>query len=165
MMRSVVVDVTGRTPVFVVVAAFAAATVYEVLVAVNAIHLGELPGEGPPGAELVGLVAAAAVAASAVVAVILAARGNEGTPLAAALSPAAAAFMIAHFYTYDSYYLPTLIRYSERDFVPPFLVFGFSALAAGVGLLTWARRSVGLALTAPVVLVCGLTAWYSGLGH
>jgi hypothetical protein len=49
MMRSVDVGVTGRTPVLIVLAAFAAATVYEVLVAVNEIHLGELPGEGPPG--------------------------------------------------------------------------------------------------------------------
>jgi hypothetical protein len=129
------------------------------------IHLGDVPGDGPPGAKLVGLLAGAAFAASAVLAVILVRRRDEGTPLAAALSPAAAVFMVAHFYTYDSYYLPSLIRYSERDFMPPFLVFSFAALSAGAGLLAWGRRPVGLALTAPVVLVCGLTAWYSGLGH
>jgi hypothetical protein len=165
MMRSVDVGVTGRTPVLIVLAAFAAATVYEVLVAVNEIHLGELPGEGPPGAEPVGLVAAAAVAASAVVVVILAARGNEGTSLAAALSPAAAAFMIAHFYAYDPYYLPTLIRQSEKDYVPPLVVYVFAALSVGVGLVTLSKRAAGLALTVPAVLLCGLTAWFSGGGH
>jgi hypothetical protein len=157
--------VTGRTTILVVLAAFAAVTFYEVLVAVNVIQLGDLPGEGPPGSRLVGLVAAAAVAASAVLALILVRRGNDGTRLAAAVSPAAAAFMVAHFYTYDAYSLPTLIRHSERDFVPTPVALTIAALAVGVGLVTLLKRSIGLFLTVPAVLVCGLTAWFSGLGH
>jgi hypothetical protein len=156
---------SGRTAVLVVLAAFAAATVYEVLVAVNVIHLGELPGEGPPGDELVGLIAAATVAASTVLALILVRRGAEGTPLAAALSPAAAVFMVAHFYTYDPYYLPTLLRHSDRDFVPSLVVYLLAALSVGVGLVTLVKRAAGLVLTVPAVLLCGLTAWFSGVGH
>jgi hypothetical protein len=163
--RSAEVGVTGRSGVLVVLAAFAGATLYEVLVAVNVVHLGDLPGEGPPGGELVGLIAAGAVAASAVLAVILAPRGNEGTSLAALLAPAAAAFMVAHFYTYDAYSLPTLIRHYERDYVPTPVVFAFAAFAVGVGLITVLRRRLGLVLTVPAVLLCGLTAWFSGLGH
>lgn len=156
---------TGRTAVLMVLAAFAAVTVYEVLVAVTMIPLGDLPGEGAPGGELVGLLAGAAVAASAVLAVLLAHHGNAGTPLAALLAPAAAAFMVAHFYTYDAYALPTLVRHSERDFVPPLFVYGLGALAVVVGVVTSVTRSVGLALTAPTILVCGLTAWFTGFGH
>ena len=164
-MRPAALSVTGRTPVLVVLAALAGATLYEVLVAVNVVHLGDLPGEGPPGGELVGLIAAGAVAASAVLAVILAPRGNESTPLAALLAPATAAFMVAHFYTYDAYSAPTLIRHSERDFVPSSLVFTLAAFAAGVGLITVLRRRLGLVLTVPAVLLCGLTAWFTGFGH
>jgi hypothetical protein len=156
---------TRRTAVLVVLAALAGATLYEVLVAMNVIHLGDLPGDGPPGSELAGLIAGAAVAASIFLAAILARHGDHGTPLAALLAPAAAAFMVAHFYTYDAYSRPTLIRHSERDFVPTSVVFANAAFAVGVGVIMVLRRRLGLVLTVPAVLLCGLTAWYSGLGH
>jgi hypothetical protein len=164
-MRSVDVGVTGRTAVLVVLAAFAAATVYQVLVAVNVVHFGGLPGEGPPAGELVGFLAGGAFAASVVLASVLARRRNEGPSLAAALASAAALFMVAHFYTYDPYYLPTLIRQSEKEFVPPLVVYVLAALSVGVGLVTLRKRAAGLVLTVPAVLLCGLTAWFSRLGH
>jgi hypothetical protein len=163
--RLVDVGVTGRTLVLVVLAALAGTTVYQVLVAVDVIHPGDLPGEGPLGSEVVGLIAAAAVAASALLAVLLVPRGDRATALAAALAPAAAALMVAHFYVYDAYSLPTLIRHSERDFVPSSVVYVLAAIAVAVGLVSLLRRRLGLVLTAPCVLACGLTAWFSGFGH
>jgi hypothetical protein len=154
-----------RAPVLGVLAVFGAAILYEILVALRVVGLGDVPGEGPPGSQAVGFAAGVAVAAAAVLALTLMPRGNEGTPLAALLAPAAAAFMVAHFYTYDAYSLPTLIRHSERDFVPTPVVFGLAALAAGLGLTTLLKRRLGLVLTVPAVLLCGLTAWFSGLGH
>jgi hypothetical protein len=155
----------GRPAVLLVLAALAAATAYEFLVAVNVIHLCDVPGKGPPGAELVGLLAGAGVAGSVFLAVILAARGEEGTPLAAAVAPVAALFMVARFYTYDPYYLPTLLRQSEKDFVPALVVYVLAGFSVGVGLVTLRKRAVGLVLTVPAVLLCGFTAWFSGFGH
>jgi len=157
--------VTGRTAVLVVLAAFIAATVYELLVALDVIQPGHQPGEAPPGSVLAGFVAGGAVGAAALLAGILVRRRDAASQLAALLAPAAAAFMVAHFYTYDAYSLPTLIRLSERDFVPIPAVFGIAAFAAGAGLITLLRRPFGLVLTVPAVLFCGVTAWFSGLGH
>jgi hypothetical protein len=81
------------------------------------------------------------------------------------LAPTAAAFLLAHFHTYDPYYLPSLIRYSERDFVPPALVDTLAAAAVATGIVTLMRRRLGLALSAPTILACGLAAWWSGFGH
>src|SRR5688500_1864975 len=85
----------------------AAATVYEMLVALNVIELGSLPGDGPPGAELTGFVAAIGLLAAAVLSVLLVATDRAAPALSALLAPAAGGFLLAHFYTFDSYYLPT----------------------------------------------------------
>jgi hypothetical protein len=81
------------------------------------------------------------------------------------LAPAAAAFLLAYFHTYDPYYLPTLIRYSERDFVPPALVYGLVGVAFAVGLVTLLRRRAGLVLSVPTILACALAAFWAGIGH
>lgn len=83
----------------------------------------------------------------------------------ASLAPAAAAFLLAYFYTFDSYYLPSLIRYSERDFVPPVVVFVLVGLSLAAGLVTLRRRRAGLALSVPLILACALTAFLTGAGH
>jgi hypothetical protein len=137
-----------------------AGTFYEALVALGAIDLGELPGEGPPGEDWVLRVALLSMfAASAVV--IFARRA----PYAALLAPAAAAFMVTRFYTFDPYYLPTLLRYSTQGMFRPAFVFGVAAAAGGAALLTRARPSIGSALSVPVVLACAFTSWFLGVGH
>jgi hypothetical protein len=142
----------------------AAATTYEALVAFEVVELGELPGEQAPGAWTVGFIAGLGLVAAALVAGWLAVVGDRAPQLAALLAPAAAAFMVAHQYTFDSYYLPTLVRYSERD-VPPALVFALAGIAVATGVVTLRRRRTGLAVSVPVILACALTAWFSGLGH
>ena len=140
------------------------ATVYELLVALRVIELGSLPGEGPPGAGIAGWLAAAALLAAALLCAALAWAGR-GPAVAALLAPAAGAFLLAYFHTFDSYYLPTLVRYSERDFVPPALVYALAAVAFAVGLVTFMRRRPGLVLSVPAILVCGLAAGWSSIGH
>ena len=140
------------------------ATVYELLVALRVIELGSLPGEGPSGAGIAGWLAAAALLAAALLCAVLA--WAERVPaLAALLAPAAGAFLLAYFHTFDPYYLPTLVRYSERDFVPPALVYALVAAAFAVGLLTFLRRRPGLVLSVPAILACGLAAGWSSIGH
>jgi hypothetical protein len=153
-----------RIAILAVVVVLALATVYEALVALRVIDLGSLPGEGPPGAEVVGVVAAVALMAAALLATVLFRMG--GAPaLAALLAPAAGAFLLARFYAFDPYYLPAHIRYLDRGFVPPAVVFALAGLAATAGLLTMRTRSVGLALSLLSILASGLIAWLSGVGH
>jgi hypothetical protein len=155
----------GRSTVLAILAVFAATTFYYVLVALQVIDQGSVPGKGTSGSVVVGWLSAAAVVGAACVAGSLALRQSAATPLTALLAPAAAVLMVAYFYTYDSYFLPSLVRHSEKEFVTPVVVFVIAALAVGVGLLTLVKRPLGLALTGPAVVICGLTASYSGLGH
>jgi hypothetical protein len=154
-----------KLSVLAVVLVLLAATAYELLVALKVFELGELPGEGPRGSELVGFVAAIGFLAALLLSAVLAVIDRAAPALAGLLAPAAAAFLVAYFYTFDPYYLPTRIRYSERDFVPPILVFTVAALCGGVGLLTLWKRRVGLALSVPLILACALTAFFAGVGH
>jgi hypothetical protein len=155
---------TVPIPLVVVLACLIGATVYELLVALGVIELGSLPGEGPPGASVVGQLAAGALLAAALLSAALAWAGR-GPALSALLAPAAGAFLLAYFHTFDPYYLPGLVRYSERDFAPPVLVYALAAAAFAVGLVTFLRRRPGLVLSVPAILTCGLAAWWSGIGH
>ena len=58
-----------------------------------------------------------------------------------------------------------MIRVSERDFMPPAIVFSVAGLAIAAGFLARNRPSLGLALSAPLILACGLTAFFAGVGH
>jgi hypothetical protein len=151
--------------VLAVLAVLVAATVYEALVALRIVDLGSLPGEAPSGGEAMGVLAAVGLLAAMLVSVALVREGNGAPALAALLAPAAGAFLVARFYAFDAYYLPTLIRYADRNFVPPAVVFVLAGLAVGGGLLTLRSRRVGIALSVPAILACALTAWYSGVGH
>jgi hypothetical protein len=154
----------SRLPVGAVVGVLAAATVYEALVALGVIQLGSLPGDGPPGA---GIVLAAALVAMLVGAALALGMGGFGGRASTAelLAPAAAAFLVARFFTFDPYYAPTLRRYSDSGFVSPFLVAVLVSAALAAAVLTRARPRAGLLLTAPVVLACALTALLMEVGH
>jgi hypothetical protein len=147
-----------------ILAVVGAATVYEALFALGVIKPRTVPGEGPPGAGAVLAIAEFAILVGAFVAVWIAGNGR-GAPFAALLAPAAAAFLVARYNTYDDYYLPTLRRASDDGLLPPELVYGLAALAVGTGLLAAARPRVGLTLAAPTMLACGLFAWVAFAGH
>lgn len=148
-----------------VLAVLLGATVYEMLVGLRVIELGSLPGEGPPGAGAVGVLAAIALLGAALVSAILAAACTPTPAPAALLAPAAGAFLLARFYAFDPYYLPTLIRYSERDFVPPVVVFVLAALSLAAGLVTLWRPRLGLSLSVASIIACAPTAWFVAVGH
>ena len=153
-----------RVALVAVLGLLTTATVYEALVALRVINLGSLPGEGPPGAGFVGWVAAMGLVTAAFLCAVLA-RSERAPALAALLAPAAGAFLLAYFHAFDPYYLPSLIRYSERDFVPPALVYALAGATLAVGVVTLLRRRPGLVLSVPAILMCGLAAFWQGSGH
>jgi hypothetical protein len=139
------------------------ATGYEALVAFGVIGLGSLPGEGPPGELTIALIAVLTMLVAAGLALV-AALGAR-VPFLYLLPPAAAAFLVARFYTFDPYYLPTLRRYSDDGMLPPQLVYAVVALAAVAALLTLVHRRAGAALSVPVILACALFAQVLVGGH
>lgn len=155
----------GFVAVLTVLLVLAAAIVYETTVALRVVELGSLPGEGPPGAGAMGLVAALGLLAAALLSAALVAARRDPPALSALLALAAGAYLLASFYSFDPYYLPSLIRYSERDFIPSAIVFVLVGLSLTAGLVTLRRRRAGLALSVPLTLACALTAWWSGIGH
>ena len=140
--------------------ALVAATIYETLVALGAIELGSVPGEGPPGEGLVLFIGLVAMLAGAGLVAF-----RPLAPFAALVAPAAAAFLVARFYTFDPYYLPALRRMSDGGLVSPVLVFAVAALALCAAAITSARPQAGRFMAAPVILVCAFLALVVDGGH
>ena len=154
---------TVRIVVLATLGVLVLATVYEALVAFGVIELGSLPGEGPPGELTIALIAVLTmlVAAGLAFVAVLGAR----VPFLYLLPPAAAAFLVARFYTFDPYFLPALRRYSADGMLPPELVFGVVALALAASAVTLVHRRAGAALSVPVILACALFAQVVVGGH
>jgi len=153
----------------VLVAVVAVGAVYELLVALGVLGLGPQPGDAPAGAAVI--VPLALLALLLVGGLLLAAamggRGWNGwgrltVPAAGA---AAAAFLVARFYSYDPYYAPYLRRMSEDGLVAgrsiAFLVA--ATLVSGLLVRRWPR--VASAGTALGMWAIALTAAVAGLGH
>lgn len=141
-------------------ALIAAGTLYETAVALEWISIGQLPGEGGPGEGVVLSVAAVAVLVGIGV-TLFASRGNH---LAAGLAPAAAALMVARFYSFDTYYAPNLRRMSEGGMTSArwvYVLVGLALLSAAVTSLRPRLAFVG----APVMFLCLITTLFADTGH
>ncbi len=74
-------------------------------------------------------------------------------------APSGAFFALARFYTYDSYYSPTLRRFADDGAVQPAWMFLLAAAAVVAGALVWRFPRAGAVGTAVVLaLVAGTTA-------
>jgi hypothetical protein len=123
------------------------------------IALGDEPGEGP-GLLETALVAAGwfAILVVAVFYLVGRLRSEERVVWAEPLlAPAAAAYMVAVFHSFDPYFLPDLQRYSENDFVQPAWVYGLAGVAVVAGLWTFRAPQSGLRATALVLFAVLLT--------
>lgn len=155
-----------------------AGAAYEAAVALGLVDLGTLPGEDAPGrGTLTSAVFLALLAGALVLAIAGLAGGSPddgGTghgsrrllalPETAAVPLAAAAFFVAHHFSYDAYYAPTLRRFSVN--LPVGLAvcvaIGGVLVAAGLrGRLT-ARPSALAGSALLLVILVGLVA---GGGH
>jgi hypothetical protein len=142
----------------------AVGTAYEAGVALGWIEMSSVPGEEPAGRDAILTAALITMMAGALLAVAWAIQAKPGG-LAALLAPAAAAFVVARFYSFDSYYLPTLRRMSDGGSVSGSWIVLVVALALAAGALVVARPRVGLIGTALLFPTAALTALAVGLGH
>jgi hypothetical protein len=140
-----------------------AAAAYEAAVALEWISMGSVSGQEAPGQAVVTITAFVALLVG-IVATLVSRRILHRWP--AALVPvAAAAYMFAHYYAFDSYYLPSLSRFSDSGSVSSLWVYGVVAAAVIVALAIRRRPSVAPVLTPILLLICAGTVVAEGFGH
>ena len=104
-----------------------AATAYEAAVALEWISMGSEPGDEATGQAAVTIAAFLALL-TGIVATVASRRILRRWP--ATLVPvAAAAYMVAHYFAFDSYYLPSLRRFSESGGVSSVWVYSVAVAA------------------------------------
>ena len=148
--------------VLVVVVLLGLAAAFELAIALEVISMGSDPDGDAPGDPIVFSGALLAMVVGAGLAAAMLVNRRIAWP-AALLAPAAAAFLVCDYYTFDPYYLPDLRRYSE-GIVPPYWIFGLAALALITGWQVRARSPLGLAATIAVMPLCAMTAMMLGIG-
>jgi hypothetical protein len=138
------------------------AAAYEAAVALEWIPVGTDPGENARFEGIVMASADLAILAGIVISLVLAAQDRRAVP--AALFPAAAAvLMVAHYYTFDTYYVPTLSRYSEGSFSPT-SVYGIALASVPAWFFSLAKPRVGFVLGASVMMLCFFMTNLFGFG-
>jgi hypothetical protein len=148
-----------------VVVLFAAAA-YEAAIALEWISLGSEPGEDAPGQAVVTIAAFLALGAGMGVGVAAAlGRGAVRRWPALLIPVAAATYLIAHYYAFDSYYLPTLRRFSDDGNIAGRWIYVVAACALGVGGVIALLPRIGLALLPFMLLVVGVFVVGEGIGH
>ena len=157
-------DADVRKAALLILLVLAGAAAYEAAVALEWIPVGTQPGEGARYEGYVLVFAVGATLAGVVVSLMLATRRQRSAP-AAFFAAAAAALMVAHYYTFDTYYLPSLTRYSDSASFSPTWVYSVAIAGALASLLALERSRIGLMASAIVSLLCLFTIVFSGFGH
>jgi hypothetical protein len=140
-----------------------AAAAYEAAVALKWIPLGTLPGEDARFEGLVMGSALLALLAGIAIALVRAARDRRSI-LAALFVVAAVALMLARYYTFDTYYLPTLTRYSESGSFSPTWVYGVAIACVPAWFFSLAKPRLGFVLAVAVMILCLITVSFVGIG-
>jgi hypothetical protein len=144
--------------------AVTAGAAYEAAVALKWISPGDMPGEEAPYLGLFYTAAVIALLVGAIVSWILAWRLKSNV-FVALLGIAAGAFVVASFYAFDPYYLPTMQRYSEGGTFSSTWIYAVAGLGLLSTVLCLTRPRVGLVVNAPALLLCAFTVTFVGVGH
>ncbi len=136
-----------------------AASIYELAVALRAIPLGNEPGAGPAGDGVVWLIVLLSLLVGIVTSLVCAfGRTVEWRASASLLAPAAVAFVLARFYSFNPYFAPNLRRMSEGGFVAGRWIVALVVLALVAAAATKILPRFGIAITSFVLLLSILTA-------
>ncbi len=138
--------------------------VYYFVLAVGPNGIGPLPGDGPPGETVVGLLWVLATLVGGVLAVVYAVRPRRPGPVHL-LAPASAVSALVSFYTFDPYYAPGLRRYSDYATGAATWTWFVFGIAVAVGAVALRHRRLGAALTPFSLLLSLVTGVLVGSGH
>jgi hypothetical protein len=141
-----------------------AGATYQLLYALRALPTGDLPGAGPAGQGLFGGLPTLALLVGSFGCFYLAGRGARPA-LAWLVAPLAAAFMVAHYYSYDDYCGGYGCRIADEAATAWRWVWGVAAGSLVAGAITWRNARVGLACTGAVGVLCALTVFFVPFGH
>ena len=144
-----------------VVLVIAVATAYEAAVALHWVPIGTLPGEGARFEGFFRFAGWLAMLAGFVVSLLLAVANRRTTP-GVLLGAAAAALVAAHASTFDTYVLPTLVRYTEAGAPPASWVAWIVAGGLLASVLCLVAPRLGFLVTACVIPVCLFTFTFTG---
>jgi len=146
-----------------VLLALVGAAAYESAVALKWIPVGSEPGENARFEGLVMGLALLALGAGFVISLLLATL-NRRSVRAALFPVAAVGLMVARYYTFDTYYLPDLTRYSESGPFSSTWVYGVAIASVPACLFSLAKPRFGFAFVALVMFLCFFTATLFGIG-
>ncbi len=140
------------------------AALFEALVALQVIPIGNVPGEGARGAGVVFVAALLAMLVAATISVAHALEARSERRLVwILLAPAGVVYVMARWHTFDPYYLPTLRRYVDGGvtgaWIAPLALAGIAAALLAIRL-----PRGGAVWTGVVLLVSAFTAWILGIG-
>jgi hypothetical protein len=82
-----------------------------------------------------------------------------------AVAVATGALLVARYYAYDPYYLPSRQRFAEASSFPVWWIALLAALALGTAVLSRRDLRTGLLLAGIVMFLAGPTVFLIGLGH
>jgi hypothetical protein len=133
-------------------------------VALGVLSTGRVPGEGATGSGAAALVAVLSMLAASGALAVLAVRAGE-RPGAPWVLLAAAAYLVARFFTFDPYYAPTLRRMSDRGAVAGSWIALLTATAVAVALLGLRHARLAGACGVLVCLLLAATSAFEGAGH
>jgi hypothetical protein len=153
-----------RNAALLILLVLGGAAVYEAAIALEWIPLGTEPGAGARFEGFIMAAAAIAMLASVIVSLMLAARARRSVP-ASFFAVFAAALMVVHYYTFDPYNLPSLIRYAQSGSFSPSWVFALAIAGTLASLLSLVRPLFGFMATAVVIPFCLFTIVFAGFGH
>lgn len=156
--------VTWRALIILILGGIALGVVSEAGIALRWISMGTVPGAGPDGRGLVLAVAILALLIGAITLLSVAAVGSFPDRLLALFGPLSASFVVARFFSFDAYYLPTLRRMSS-GIVPAEMVVAIVVLGVVAFATTLRFPRVGQVVTAITMLLSVGVAFFAGVGH
>jgi hypothetical protein len=143
----------------VVLVVLAACTLHQVAVAASWIAMGPQGGDDPAGTT-----AAIVAALVAMVAGAVALGATVRSRLAPLVPLAAVAFVVARFYSFDSYYAPARRRMSDGGLVAPGLIYALIMAGLVVAALMTKRPRAAPA-GAALLVVLAFVALVESAGH
>jgi hypothetical protein len=161
--RTIRVISKGASIGWAVVLVLFAAAAYEAAIALEWISMGSQSGDEATGQAAVTIAVLLALL-TGIVATVVSRRILHRWP-AAVVPVAAAAYVVAHHYAFDSYYLPSLRRFSDGGAVPSICLYGVVVAAVVIAFAIRRRPSTAPVLTPLVLLVCAVTVLVEGTGH